>query len=68
MENIWTGILSGSSATYRAGSILRREGRGGMGGRKTQRGIPTYDNKMIYRVLTLKTKKGKYREGSAGMS
>lgn len=36
---------SGSSATYRAGSILWRKGRGGKekeGGRRTKRGIPTY--------------------------
>lgn len=38
------------------------------GGRKTQRGIPTYDCEMISLIVTLKTKKGKYRGKSAGMS
>lgn len=38
------------------------------GGRKTQRGIPTYGCEMISLVVTFKRRKGKYRGGSAGMS
>lgn len=37
--------------------MLWRKGRDGKGGRKTQRGIPTYGSEMILLIVTLKTRK-----------